>query len=133
MLLGADSQCCAGFRCAAKHTNDPCPLALSLPSIRVFFNKSALHIRYWSITLSISPSNEYSGLISFRIDWFDLLAVQETLESLFQSHSLKVSILRCSSFFTVQFSHSYTWGGSSFSVISLCFFILFMVFSRQEC
>ena len=71
------------------------------PSIRVFSNESALHIRwpkYWSFSFSISPSNEYSGLTSFRIDWFDLLAVQGTLKSLLQHHSLKASILWCSAF-----------------------------------
>ena len=76
-----------------------CPLLLLpsvFPSIRVFSNESAVHIRwpkYWSFSFSISPSNEYSGLISFRIDWFDLLAIQGTLKSLFQHHSLKASIL----------------------------------------
>ena len=78
------------------------------PSIRVFSNKSALHIRwpkYWSFSFSISPSNEYSKLISFRIDWFDLLAVQGTLKSLLQHHSSKASILRHSAFFMVQHSH----------------------------
>ena len=80
------------------------------PSIRVFSNESALHIRwpkYWSFSLSISPSNEYSGLISFRIDWFDLLAVQGTLKSLLQPHSSKALILQCSAFFMVQLSHPY--------------------------
>ena len=80
------------------------------PSIRVFPNESALHIRwpeYWSLSFNINPSNEYSGLISFRIDWFDLLAVQETLKSLLQHHSSKASILRGSAFFTVQLSHLY--------------------------
>ena len=75
------------------------------PSIRVFSNESALHMRwpkYWSFSLSISPSNEHPGLISFRIDWLDLLAVQRTLKSLLQHHSSKASILRCSAFFTVQ-------------------------------
>ena len=75
-------------------------------SIRVFSNESTLHIRwskYWSF--SISPSNKYSGLISFRIDWFDLLAVQGTLKSLIQHHSSKASILQCSAFFMVQLSH----------------------------
>ena len=79
-----------------------------LPSIRVFPNKLALHIRwpeYWSF--SFSPSNEYSGLIFFRIDWFDLLAVQRTLKSLLQHHSSKASVLRHSAFFMVQLSHSY--------------------------
>ena len=79
------------------------------PSIRVF-SESALHIRwpkYWNFSLSISPSNEYSGLIFFRIDWFDLLEVQGTLENLLQHHSLKTSILCHSAFFTVQLSHPY--------------------------
>ena len=78
------------------------------PSIRVFFNESVLHIRwpkYWGF--SIIPSSEYSGLISFRIDWFDLLAVQETLKSILQHHSSKASLLWCSAFFTVQLSHPY--------------------------
>ena len=80
------------------------------PSIRVFSNESVFHIRwpkYWSFSFSISPSNEYSGLISFRMDWFDLLAVQGTLKSLLQHHSLKASILQCSTFFIVQLSHPY--------------------------
>ena len=83
-----------------------------LPSIRVFSNESTLHMRwpkYWSF--NISPSNEHPGLISFRIDWLDLLAVQGTLKSLLQHHSSKASILRCSAFFIVQLSHPYmtTW------------------------
>ena len=85
-------------------------LPLVFPSIRVFSSDSALHIKwqkYWSFSLSISPSNEYSGLMSLRIDWFDLLAVQGALKSLFQHHSLKTSILGCSAFFMVQFSHPY--------------------------
>ena len=80
------------------------------PNIRVFSNESALCIRwpkYWSFSFSISPSNEYSGLISFRIDWFDLLAVQGTLKSLLQHHSSKASILQCSSSFMDQLSHPY--------------------------
>ena len=91
-----------------------CHLLLLLPSIfpnvRVFSNESALLIRwpkYWSFSFSISPSKEYSVLISFRIDWFDLLAVQGTLKSLLQHHSSKASIFRCSAFFTVQLSHPY--------------------------
>ena len=79
-----------------------------LPSIRVFSNELALSIRwpkYWSCSFSISPSNEYSGLISFRMDWFDLLVVQGTLRSLLQHHSSKVPILQCSAFFMVQLSH----------------------------
>ena len=82
------------------------------PSIRVFSNESVLRIRwpkYWSFSFSISPSNEYSGLISFKIDWLDLLAVQGTLKSLLQHHSSKASILQCSAFFIVQFSHIHTW------------------------
>ena len=88
-----------------------CPLVLPLsifPSIRVFSNESVLRVRwpeYWSFSFSISPSNEHSGLISFRIDWFDLLAVQGTLKSLLQHHSSKASILQCSAFFIVQLSH----------------------------
>ena len=81
-----------------------------LPSIRVFPNKLALRIRwpkYWSFSFNISPSNEHQGLISFRMDWLDLLAVQGTLQSLLQHHSSKVSILQCSAFFTVQLSHPY--------------------------
>ena len=87
-----------------------CPLLLPpIPSsIRVFSNELVLHIRwpkYWSFSFNISPSNEYSGLISFRIDWLDLLAVQETLKCLLQHHTSKASILRCSAFFIVKLSH----------------------------
>ena len=85
-----------------------------LPSIRVFSNESALCIRwakYWSFCFSISPSNEYSGLISFRMDWLDLLAVQGTLKSLLQHHSSKASILWCSAFFIVQLSHPHMTTG----------------------
>ena len=88
------------------------------PSIRVFSNESSLCIRwlkYWSFSFSISPSNEYSELISFRIDWFDLFAFQGTLKSLLQHHSSKVSILRPSAFFMVQFSHPYTTTGKNHS------------------
>ena len=80
------------------------------PSIRVFSNESAHRIRwpkYWSFSLNISPSNEYSGLISFRMDWLDLLVVQRTLKSLLQHHSSKASILRCLALFIVQLSHPY--------------------------
>ena len=86
------------------------------PSIRVFYNESALHIRwpkYWRFSFSISPSNEYSGLISFRIDWFDLLAVQGTLKSLLQHHSSKASILWFSAFFMIQLSHPYMTPGKT--------------------
>ena len=84
------------------------------PSIRVFSNELALHIRwlkYWRFSFSISPSSEYSGLISFKIDWFDLLAVQGTLKSLLQHQITKASILWCSAFFTVQLSHLYMTTG----------------------
>ena len=89
-------------------------LPLIFPSIRVFSNESILCIRwpkYWCYSFNISPSNEYSGLISFRMDWLDLLAVQGTLKSLLQYHSSKASILQCSAFFIVQLSHPYmtTW------------------------
>ena len=90
-----------------------------IPSIRVFSNESGLRIRwskYWSFSLSISPSNEYSGLISFTIDWFNLLAVQETLNSLLQHHSSKASILRCSAFFMVQLSHPYMTTGKTIAL-----------------
>ena len=86
------------------------------PSIRVFSNVSALHIRwtkYWSFSISISPFSEYSGLISFRIDWLDLLAVQRTLKSLLPHHSSKASILRRSASFTVQLSHPYMTTGKT--------------------
>ena len=88
----------------------PLLLPSIVPQIRVFSNESVLHIRwpkYWSFSFSISPSNEYSRWISFRIDWLDLLAVQGTLKSLLQHHSSKASILQCSAFFMVQLSHSY--------------------------
>ena len=89
------------------------------PSIRVFSNELALHIRwpkYWSFSFNISPSNEYPGLISFRMDWLDLLAVQGTLKSLFQHHSLKASILWCSAFFIVQLSHPYMTTGKTIAL-----------------
>ena len=85
-------------------------------SIRVFSNESAVHIRwpkYWSFSFNISPSNEHLGLISFRMDWFDLLAIQGTLKSLLQHHSLKASILWHSAFFTVQLSHLYRTTGKT--------------------
>ena len=89
-----------------------------LPSIRVFPNESVLPIRwpkYWSFSFSISPSNEYSGLISFRIDWLHLLIVQGTLKSLLQHHSSKASIFKCSALFIVQLSHSYMTTGKNHS------------------
>ena len=100
-----------------------CPLLLLpsiFPSIRIFSYESALLIRwpkYWSFSFSISPSNEYSGLISFRMDWWDLLAVQGTLKSLLQHHSSKTSIRRHSAFFIVQFSHPYMVTGKTVALI----------------
>ena len=92
---------------------------LIFPSIRVFSNESAFHIRwpkYWSFSFNISPSNEYSGLISFRMDWLDLLAAQGTLKSLLQHHSSEASILCCSAFFIVQLSHPYMTTGKSIAL-----------------
>ena len=89
------------------------------PSIRVFSNESAFRIRwpkYWSFSFNISPSNEYSGLISFRMDWLDLLAVQGTLKSLLQHHSSKASILWCSAFFIVQLSHPHMTTGKTIAL-----------------
>ena len=107
-----------------------CPLLLLssiLPNIRVFFNEFALCIRwpkYWSFNFSISPSNEFSGLISFRIDWSDLLTVQETLKNLLQYHNLIVSILQCSAFPVTQLSYLYMTTGKrkdhSFDYTDLC-------------
>ena len=96
------------------------PLLPSIfPSIRVFSNESALRItwpKYWSFSFSISPSNEYSGLMSFRIDWLNLLPVQEILKSLLQNHNSKASILRHSAFFTVQLSHPYMTTGKTIAL-----------------
>ena len=89
------------------------------PSIRVFSSESTLHIRwpkYWSFSFSISPSNKHPGLISFRMDWLDLLAVQWTLKSLLKHHSSKASVLRCSAFFTVQLSHPYMTTGKTIAL-----------------
>ena len=100
------------------------------PSIMVSFNKSALRIRwleYWSFSFSISPSNDYSGLISSRTDWFDLLAVQETLKSLLQHQSLKTSFLWHSTFFMVQFSHVYMTTGKNIG------FWLYIPLSEKLC
>ena len=86
------------------------------PSVRVFYNEPTLRMRwpkYWSFSFSISPSSEHPGLISFRMDWLDLLAVQEALKSLLQRQSSKVSILQCSAFFTVQLSHPYMTTGKT--------------------
>ena len=118
-----------------------CPLLLSpsiFPSIRVFSNESVLHIKwpkYWSFIFSISPSNEYSGLISFRMDWLDLLAFQETLKRLLQHHSSKASILWCSAFFIVQPSHPYMTTGKTIALTRWTFVgkampLLFNMLSR---
>ena len=118
-----------------------CPLLL-LPSIfaniRVFSNESAHRIRwpkYWSFSFSISPSSEHSGLISFRMDWWDLLAVQGTLKSLLQHHSSKASILWCSAFFIVQLSHSHMTSGKTIALTRWTFVdkvmsLLFNMLSR---
>ena len=98
-------------------------LPSTFPIIRAFSNESALHMRWpkcWSFSFSISPSNEYSRLIFFRIDWFDLLAVQGTLKSLLQHHSLKASILQQSGFFMVQLSHPYMTTGKTYILFVPC-------------
>ena len=108
------------------------------PSIAVFSNESALHIRwpeYWSFSFNISPSNEHSGLISFRMDWLDLLAVQGTLKSLLQHHSSTASVLQCSAFFMVQLSHPYMTTGKTITLIrrtlvSKVISLLFSMLSR---
>ena len=108
------------------------------PSIRVFSSESALHIRwpkYWSFIFNISPSNEHSGLISFRMDWLDLLAVPGTLKSLLQHHSSKASILQCSAFFIVQLSHPYLTTGKTIALTRWTFVgkvmsLLFNMLSR---
>jgi len=115
------------------------------PSIRIFSNELVLRMRwpkYWSFSFSISPSNEYSGLISFRIVWLDLLAVQGTLKSLLQHHSSKASIHRCSAFFIVQLSHPYVTTGKTIDltrqtfvgkVMSLLFFLFFFCLCSSIC
>ena len=108
------------------------------PSIRVFSNESALHMRlpkYWSFSFSISPSNEHPGLISFRMDWLDLLALQGTLKSLLQHHSSKASIFWRSAFFTVQLSHPYMTTGKTIALtrwtfVSKVMSLLFNMLSR---
>ena len=117
-----------------------CPLLFPpsiFPSNRVFSNESVLHImwpKYWSFSFSISPSDEYSGLIFFWIEWLDLLAVQGTLKGLIQNHSSNASFLRCLAFLTVQLTHPYMTTGKTIAltrwtfvgkVMSLCFFIFF--------
>ena len=124
-----------------------CPLLLLpsiFPSIRVFSNESALHIRwpkYWSFNFNVSPSNEHPGLISYRMDWLDLLAVQRTLKSLLQHHSSKASILWRSAFFIVQLSHPYMTTGKTIAltrrtfagkVMSLLFNMLSRFLSKEQ-
>ena len=106
-------------------------------SIRVFSKESVLHIRwpkYWTLSFSISPSNEYSGLISFRMDWLDLLAVQGTLKSLLQHHSSKASILRHSAFFIVQLSHPYMTTGKTIALTRRSFVgkVMFLLFNMRS-
>ena len=116
----------------------PLLLPSIFPSIRVFSNESVLRIRwpkYWSFSFSINSSNEYSGLISFRMDWLDLHAVQETLKSLLQHHSSKASILWCSAFFIVQLSHPYMTTGKTIALTRWTFVgkvmsLLFNMLSR---
>ena len=105
------------------------------PSIRVFSNESALPIRwptYWSFSFNISPSNDYSGLISFMMDWLDLLAVQGTLKSLLQHHSSKTLILQCSAFFIVQHSHPYMTTGKTIALTGWTFVgkVMSLVFNK---
>ena len=104
------------------------------PSIRVFSNESVLHIRWPNFTFSMSPSNEYSGMIPFWIDWFDLLAVQGTLNSLHQHHSLKASILRCSAFFIIQLSHPYMTAGKTITLTRRTFAgkVMSLLFNMQS-
>ena len=116
--------------CHPLHLLPPIP-----PSIRVFSNESTLHIRwptYWSFSFSISPSNVHPGMISFRMDWLDLLAVQGTLKSLLQHHSSKASILRRSAFFTVQLSHPYLTTGKTIALTRWTFVgkVMSVLFNR---
>ena len=125
----------------SSHLNLSRPLLLLppiSPSIKVFSNESTLCMRwskYWSFSFNISPSNEHSGLISFRMDWLDLLEVQGTLRSLLQHHISKASILQCSAFFTVQFSHPYMTTGKTIALTRRTFIgkvmsLLFNMLSR---
>ena len=108
------------------------------PSIRVFSNELALCImwsKYWSFSFRISPSNEYPGLISFRIDWLDLLAVRGTLKSLLQHHSSKASVLQCSSFFVIQVSHLYMTTGKTTALtignFVICYVMYYVIYYRR--
>ena len=107
----------------------PSPLAFNLPSFRVFSSELALHIKwpkYWSLSCSISPANEYSGLISFRIDWFGLLPVQGNLKSLLQHINSKASVSWCSAFFVVQLSHPYMTTGKTI-VLTISYHISYLI------
>ena len=123
---------------AAHPLSSPTPLTFNLSQHQSLSNESALHIRwpkYWSFSFNISPYNEYSGLISFRMDWLELLAVQGTLKSLLQHHSLKASILRHSAFFIVQFSYPYMTTGKTIALTRQTFVgkamsLLFNMLSR---
>ena len=118
--------------------SSPSPPTSIFPSISIFSNESALHImraKYWSFSFNISPSNEHSGLISFRMDWLDLLAVQGILKSLLQHHNSKASILPCSAFFIVQLSHPYMTTGKTIALTRWTFVgkvmsLLFNMLSR---
>ena len=113
--------------CRPLHLLPPNP-----PSIRVFSNESTLHTRwpkYWSFSLSISPSNEHLGLVSFRMNWLDLLGVQGTHKSLLQHHSSKASILWCSAFFTVQLSHPYMTTGKTIALTRRTFVVISLLFN----
>ena len=112
-------------------------LSSIFPTIRVFSSDSALHIRwpkYWSFSFDVSPSNEYSGLNSFRINWFDLHAVQGTLKSFLQHHSSEASVLQCSAFFMVQLSHPCMTTGKSTALTLLSFVgkVMFLLFSMPS-
>ena len=126
--LGAYSNSCPRVDDGIQPTHplsSPSPPTFNLSQHRVFSKKSVLRIRwpkYWSFSFSISPSNEYSGLISFRIDRLDFLAVQGILKSLLQHHSSKASILQCSAFFMVQLSHPYMTTGKTIALIRWAFF-----------
>ena len=118
--------------------SSPSPFVLNISQHQVFSNESALRIRwpeYWSFSFNVSPPNEHPGLISFRMDWLDLLAVQGTLKSLLQHQSSKASILQCSAFFTVQLSHPYMTTGKTIALTSQTFIdkvmsLLFNMLSR---
>ena len=117
--------------------SSPSPPAFNLSRIRVFSDELVLHVRwpkYWSFSFSISPSNEYSGLISFRVDWLDLLAFQETFKSLLQNHSSNASIPQCSAFFIIQLSHPYMTTGKTIALTRRTFVgkVMSLLFNMQS-